>query len=77
MERGRKSTVKGWMVEPNLSWTKVVEASGSTDYQRMSRRSQARVKMAEAADLFVEVSRLEEEAKKLREANKCTVAGDV
>ena len=53
MERGRKSTVKGWMVEPNLSWAKFVESGGSTDYQRMFRRSQARVKMAAAADHFV------------------------
>jgi hypothetical protein len=71
LERGRKGTVEGWMVQPNLSWAKVVESGGSTDYQRMSlsRRSQARVKMAAAADHFVEVSRLEEEAKKPREAN--------
>ena len=57
------------MVEPNLSWAKAIESGGRTDYQRMSRRSQARVKMAAVADHFVEVSRLEEEAKKLREAN--------
>ena len=43
LERGRKSTFEGWMVQPNLSWAKVVESGGSTDYQRMSRRSQARV----------------------------------
>jgi hypothetical protein len=64
------------MVEPGLSWAKVVEASGSTDYQRMSRRSQARVKMAATADRFVEVSCLEEEAKKPREAN-VTISGGV
>jgi hypothetical protein len=69
LERGRKSTVEGQMVELNLSWAKVVESGGSTDHQRMSRRSQARVKMAAVSDRFVEVSRLEEEAKKLREAN--------
>ena len=69
MERGRKSTVMGWMVSPNHSWAKIVESGGSTEYQRMSRRSQARVKIAAVADHFVEVSRLEEEAKQLREAN--------